>query len=126
MKQIIFSKLSYQIVSCLYESYNQLGYGYQEKHYQRALENLFNKNNLKYKKELSCPIIFNNQKIGIYRLDFLIENKIVIELKVAEYFYKKDILQVLSYLQHNNLILGILVIYTKTGLQYKRILKGNH
>ena len=121
MEQAIYSELSYQIVGILFEVYNELGYGYQEKYYQRALAKLLDRYNVKFKKELSYPLSIANQSIGRYQLDFLIENKIVLELKVANKFYPRHIKQVLGYLKANKLKLGILAIFTKDDLQYKRI-----
>lgn len=121
MEEIIYKDLSYKIVGTLFEAYNELGYGYQEKYYQRAIAKLLEKVNLKYTKELSCPLSIKDENIGRYQLDFLIEDKIVLELKIAEKFYPRHIKQVLGYLKANNLKLGILAIFTKDGLQYKRI-----
>ena len=98
-----------------------MGYGYQEKYYQRAVEKLLKNENIKYDRELSCPLSIIGKNIGRYQLDFLIENKIVLELKVANKFYPRHIKQVLGYLKANNLKLGILAIFTKDGLLYKRI-----
>lgn len=91
MNKILHKNLSYQIIGLLFDVYNELGYGYQEKYYGRAFEKLLIVNNVKYEKELSCLLTIQQQSIGRYRLDFLIENKIVIELKVAKQFYPRHI-----------------------------------
>jgi len=110
MGKLIYPKLSYEIVGILYDLYNQLGYGYQEKYYQRAIEQLLDEKRINYRKELYCPIFLNKKRIGFYKLDFLIDDKIILELKVVQDFYKKHILQVLSYLKHKNIKLGILAV----------------
>jgi GxxExxY protein len=58
-------------------------------------------------------------------LDFLVENKIIVEIKSSSKFYPKDIKQVLGYLKAKNIKLGILICFGKNGLIYKRILRGN-
>lgn len=107
MGKIIYKELSYKTMGYVYEMYNQVGFGYQEKHYQRILEEIFKNSGLKYKKELIGRIIFNNKIIARYYLDFLVEDKIVVELKVANDFYTQHINQVLTYLKAQNLKSGI-------------------
>jgi len=51
MNKIIYSGLSFRVVKCLYDSYNKLGYGNQEKYYQGALEQLFNKSGINFIKD---------------------------------------------------------------------------
>jgi len=120
--KVIYKKLSYEVVGCLYEMYNSVGFGYQEKHYQRILAEIFKEHKLKFEKELLGRIIFNNKIIAKYFLDFLVENKIIVELKVVNDFYTQHINQVLTYLKAHNLKLGILVLITKDGIKYKRFL----
>lgn len=122
MNKVNYPELSYRIVGILFDVYNELGYGYQEKYYQRAVKRLLNKEKIKHQKELSCPLSMAGKSIGRYQLDFLVDDKIVLELKVADSFYPRHIKQVLGYLKANNLKLGILAIFTKDGLKYRRIL----
>jgi len=124
MGKIYYKELSYKIMGCVFEMYNKVGFGYQEKHYQRILAELFVINNIKFKKELYGKIIFNNKIIAKYYLDFLVENKIIVELKVANDFYTKHIMQVLTYLKAHNLKLGLLILITKSGIETKRILNS--
>lgn len=66
-------------------------------------------------KELSFKII------GKYLIDFLVEDNSALELKVANDFYTKDIKQLLSYLKARNLKLGMLILFTKDGVRYRRL-----
>ncbi|MFH1048948.1 MAG: GxxExxY protein [Patescibacteria group bacterium] len=106
--------------------YKELGGGYQEKYYQRALGLKFKKNNLKFKEQICIDIKVDNEIIGKYFLDFLIEDKIILEIKAAPKFYDRDIKQVLGYLKSTNLDLGILANFNRNELIYKRILKGRN
>ena len=67
----------------LFDIHTRLGGSFEEKYYQRALETLLQTNKLHFQKELMANISFNGSKIGKYFLDFLIENKIVVELKTV-------------------------------------------
>lgn len=117
----MYPELSYEIVGILFTVYNNLGYGYQEKYYQRAIATELKKANLHYKQEQKAAIKYKGNIIGQYFIDFVIGNKIVIEIKVSNNFYKKDINQVLGYLKATDLKLGILFIFAKDGLSFKRI-----
>jgi len=120
--KIVYPELSYKIVGILFEVYNQLGSGHQEKYYQRAIEVAFKENNFVFKRQLPLDINFKNNKIGKYFLDFLIENKIVLEIKRGNYFPKKNIEQVYAYLKITGLKLAILANFTSTGIKFHRIL----
>ena len=105
----------------LFSIFKELGFGYQEKYYQRAFEELLIKNKLAYKRELYCPIKFNEKIIGKYYLDFLIENKIIVELKISNEMYQKHFQQVYGYLKLNNIKVGLLALITPKKIKINRI-----
>lgn len=118
---LVYPELSYKIVGLLYEVYNELGYGYQEKYYEKALAEAFKQEGLNYQEQLHIPLTFKNSKIGDYFLDFLVDDKIVVELKKGDRFSKKNIEQVYGYLKAKNLKLGILAQFATDGMKFKRI-----
>lgn len=120
--KILYPKLSYQIVGILFDVHNNLGGGLKEKVYYTAIKNAFDNADVIYKEQLMIPLIYNGQKVGSHFLDFLVEDKIVLEIKIGERFRKEYIEQVYSYLKSSNLKLGILANFTKSSLQFKRIL----
>lgn len=124
MVKIIEKDLSYLIVGVLFEVHNELGNRYQEKYYQRAVEECLIDKKIKFKRELMVDLVFREKKIGKYYLDFLIEDKIVLEIKTVPRLLPKDFKQVLAYLTSNNLELGILANFRSESLIYKRILNS--
>lgn len=118
---LVYPELSYGIVGVLFEVFNELGYGYREKYYQRAIAQEFEKLNLSYKKEIRFPVLYKGREIGIHIFDFLIDSRIVLELKQGNYFSKNDIKQAVDYLKSSGLKLAILGRFTRSGLKYKRI-----
>lgn len=118
---LLHKELSYQVVGVLFNVYNELGYGYQEKYYQKAIEHSLDLLGIKYKKQLPYKLIFKGKVIGRYYLDFLIEDKIVLELKVGKRFAKGDFDQVKGYLQASKKDLAILVNFTPKGVNYLRV-----
>ncbi|MEK7559307.1 MAG: GxxExxY protein [Patescibacteria group bacterium] len=124
MPRIIQKELSYKIMGILFSVHNELGNRYQEKYYQRAIEEGLKQEKLNFKKELSVDLLYNGKKIGKYFLDFLIEDKVILEVKTVDRLKPKDFKQVLAYLAANNLELGILVNFRTDRLSYKRILNS--
>ena len=98
-EKIIYKELSYRIVGILFEVFNELGSGYQEKHYERVIEKCFSDENINYIRQAPYVIKMRDEIIGRYYMDFVIENKIVLELKKGNYFSPKNIKQVNGYLK---------------------------
>ncbi|MBI2012878.1 MAG: GxxExxY protein [Candidatus Colwellbacteria bacterium] len=124
MGGLVEKELSYKIAGALFEVYNNLGGGYQEKYYQRAVAQELKNRDIKFIEQVQVPLKFKGSSVGRYFLDFLIEEKVILEIKVADKFYPRDIKQVLAYLKTANLDLGILANFTRSGLKLKRILRG--
>ncbi|MBI3638476.1 GxxExxY protein [Candidatus Wolfebacteria bacterium] len=126
MTNLVEKELSYKIIGILFDVYNNLGGGYQEKYYQRAIAKELKNRNIKFKEQVFVPLKFKEDSIGRYFLDFIIEDRIILEIKVGNKFYNRDIKQVLGYLKAANIPLGILVNLNRNNLQFKRILKGKN
>lgn len=120
--KVVYRELSYQIMGSMYNVYNTLGYGHAEKIYERALSNEFRAAGLAAEPQKVIPMFYAGERIGSYVIDFVIENKVVLELKVAERFRIKDFQQITSYLKANDMKLGILILITREGIRYRRIL----
>ena len=124
-EKVVFKELSYEIVGILFEVYNELGYGYKEKHYERALMKVFSEYKIKFKTQAPFVIKFRDKVIGRNYLDFLIEDKIVLEIKKGNHFSKRNMGQVKEYLKVTGLKLAILANFTPAGIKYLRVL-NNH
>jgi len=124
-KDLIYPELSYQIIGSLFDVWKELKFGHKEKIYQKALAEALKERNINFTRENPARIRYKEKIIGIYYFDFLIDNKIVLELKVRNFFSKKDIDQLYSYLRVKKLNLGIVAHFTKTGVKFKRIVNLN-
>jgi GxxExxY protein len=120
--KIIYKELSFEIVGILFEVYNELGYGYQEKYYEKAIEKCFIAHKIKFKRQAPFKIKFKGEIIGRNYLDFLVEDKIVLEIKKGNYFSKRNIEQIKQYLKVTNLKLAILANFTPSGVKFLRVL----
>jgi len=124
--KIIYPELSFKIIGIAFKVFNSLQYGHQEKYYQKAFEIELNNQKIKYEKEKEISLNYDDQKIGKYYLDFLIEEKIIIELKVLSSYRYKNIRQVLEYLKETNKKLAILIYFTQDGIRYRRIVNPKY
>jgi len=106
----------------LFEVYNQLGPGFSEKYYQKAIGVELKRCGLFFKEQVYSPLKFKGENIGHQFLDFLIENKIILEIKKGDRFSKRNIEQVLNYLKTTGLKLGIIANFGSKELKFKRII----
>lgn len=120
--KVVHKELSYKVVGVLFEVYNELGYGYQEKYYERAIEKYFIAEKMKFKRQVPYKITIKGEVIGRYYLDFLVEDKIVLEIKKGNYFSRRNIEQVKGYLKTTGMKLAILANFTPNGVKFFRVL----
>jgi GxxExxY protein len=120
-RDLIYKAECYKIIGLIFEVFNNTGYGYKEKFYQKGIANTFKENGIPFVRELKVRVLLKGKEIGYYFFDFLVFGKIVVELKQKNYFSNKDIDQLYSYLKAANLKLGLLVYFTKQGVRFKRI-----
>ncbi|MFH1326356.1 MAG: GxxExxY protein [Candidatus Falkowbacteria bacterium] len=124
--KVLHKDLSYQIVGILFETYNQLGYGYKEKYYEKGIEQYFISRNIKYTRQAPYKIRVNNKIIATNYIDFIVDEKIVLEIKKGNHFSKQNMDQVKQYLQITGLKLAILANFTPSGVKSIRILNPNN
>lgn len=110
--------LSYKIIGLAIEVHRQLGPGLLESAYQECLFYEIKKAGLKVEKEITLPIIYKEIKLDQgYRIDLLVESKLVIELKTVENYTSAHFAQILTYLKLGNYPLGLLINYNSTILK---------
>jgi GxxExxY protein len=120
-ENLLFPELSYAIIGCAFDVYNELGSGHHEKFYQRALAKSFQDKNLSHKQQIGFPLTYHGEVIGERILDFLVEDTIIVEIKKGSIYSKKNIDQVLEYLALTELKLAILISFGQTNVSFKRI-----
>ena len=118
------SEITGIIIGCAFEVYNELGMGFPEKIYQRCLELELRGNNLDLNRECTIPVHFKGRLVGKRRLDFVIEEKVVIEAKARPYLHETDFIQLRNYLKIAKIEIGLLLNFGSTSLQYKRCIES--
>ena len=120
-RELIYKELSFKVVGALFEVYNNLGFGYPEKIYQRAVAEELKKNGLSFERESFSRVHYKGKVVGAYFQDFIIESKLVLELKVGSSIYENHVNQVLAYLKDTELRLGLIALFSRKGVLFKRI-----
>lgn len=124
-KDLVFPELSYEIIGCAFEVYNEVGGGHKESVYQKAMSIAFQKKNLKFQEQLYFPLKFKGSLVGKNFFDFYVEEKIIVELKARTRFSKADYTQVLEYLNDKKLQLALLINFTLNEVICKRVINFN-
>ncbi len=119
-------ELTHKIIGCAMKVHSVLGSGFQEVIYQRALAIEMEKQGLSYAREMEMEIYYDNIQIGTRRVDFFVENKIMVELKALSKLDDQNLAQTMNYCQAYNLPIGLLLNFGSKSLQYKRVYNINH
>lgn len=119
-----YSDITERVIGCAMKVHNTLGNGFQEVIYQRALAIEFEKAKLLFTRELEMPIFYDQVDIGSRRVDFLVDEKIMVELKAISQLEKVHLAQALNYLEAYKLEIGLLINFGNTRLEFKRLIKS--
>ena len=122
---LVFPELSYKLTGILFAAHNELGRYCNEKQYGDLLEKMFKEENLQYEREKIISESFKGEKAGRNKIDFIIDNKIVLELKSVRVLGRESYYQTRRYLNAFEKKLGILVNFRDKYLKPKRILNSS-
>lgn len=118
------SELTGKIIGAAMQVHSTLGNGFQEVIYQRALAIEFGKRGIGFQRELEMPIFYDDQQIGTRRVDFLVENKVMVELKARTKLEEVHFAQTINYLEAYRLEIGLLINFGAKSLEFKRFIKS--
>jgi GxxExxY protein len=117
-----YSELTGKIIGCAKEVHNILGNGFQEVIYQRALAYEMQLQGLSFDREFEMPIYYKQNSIGSRRVDFLVEDKISVEIKALITIESVHLAQAINYLEAYNLEVGLLINFGNIRLDFHRLL----
>ena len=112
---------THAIIGSAMKVHSTLGNGFQESVYQRCLEIELNKTDLTFTREFTMPIMYEGIQVGTRRVDFLIENEIMVELKAVIELEDVHLNQAKNYLEAYNVETGLLINFGAKSLQFKRL-----
>ena len=115
-----YSDITEKIIGCAMKVHRELGSGFQEYIYQRALEIELKKASIKFIREYEMPI-YQGEKIGMRIVDFFVDEKIMVELKALTDLTDTHLAQGLNYLEASGHEVGLLINFGARSLQFKRL-----
>ena len=115
------SELTEKIIGCAMKVHSTLGNGFQEVIYQRSLALEMETQGLGFARELEMPIYYNGVGVGSRRADFLVENKVMVEIKALTQLENVHLAQALNYLEAYKIEIGLLINFGNTKLQFRRL-----
>jgi len=116
-----YEDITKRIIGCAMKVHSFLGNGFQEVIYQRALEIEMNLDGLQFEREKEMPIMYKDYNIGTRRVDFFVEEKIMVELKALVQLEDVHLAQGKNYLEAYNMEVGLLINFGAKSLEFKRL-----
>jgi GxxExxY protein len=113
-------ELTHQIIGGAYQVYNQLGFGFLESVYHKAMIIELNNSNVFVESEKPLKVFYNDQIVGDFYVDLLVDNEIVVELKSVKRLSKEHEVQLVNYLNALKMDIGLLINFGPTGVEIKR------
>src|SRR4030095_4697168 len=115
-----------KIIGCAMKVHSTLGSGFQEVIYQRAMAIEMKKQEMGFARELEMTIYYEGIDIGTRRVDFFVEDKIMVELKAKSQLDGVNLAQAINYLEAYNLPVGLLINFGSRSLEFKRVYNTKH
>lgn len=117
--------LTHKIIGCAMKAHRVLGNGFQEVIYQRALAIEMGKQGLTFNREMEMTIFYEGVDIGTRRVDFFVENKVMVEIKAIEKLEEVHKAQAINYCEAYNIADGLLINFGGKSLDFKRVFNKN-
>jgi GxxExxY protein len=118
---MIHEDITKKIIGCAMKVHSALGNGFQEVIYQRALAIEMNSQGLSFEREKEMGVFYCGEYIGTRRVDFFVENEIMVELKALVALEDVHLAQAMNYLEAYKMEIGLLINFGAKSLQFKRI-----
>lgn len=119
---LLHEDITSEIIGAAYEVHRELGYGFLEKVYQRAMQVELARRGLKAQLESPIVVKFKDAIVGEYQADLFVEEKVIVELKVAKVYNPNDEPQLLNELRVTGVKVGLLINFGKESVEFKRLI----
>ncbi len=120
-------EITYKIIGAAMKIHNDLGAGYKEDVYEKALEAALSSSNLKVKRQYPVEVYYEGSLVALFYIDLFVEDKVIVELKSLSHPITNDEkAQVINYLKATKAKVGLILNFAPNKLEYKRIFPGNH
>ncbi|MES1215069.1 MAG: GxxExxY protein [Bacteroidota bacterium] len=116
-----FEDITGKIIGCAMEVHRQLGPGFQEYIYHRALEKEFKLQQISFESEFEIKIFYKGDQIGLRKVDLMVEKIIPVEIKAITELTDTNLAQSKNYLEAGGIEIGLLINFGSSSLQFKRL-----
>lgn len=120
-----YEDLTRKIIGCAMKVHSTLGNGFQEVIYQRALALEMRYAGLEFVREMEMYIYYRDEQIGTRRVDFFVEDKIMVELKAVIRLEDVHLAQAMNYVEAYHMEIGLLINFGARSLEFKRVHNNN-
>ena len=115
-----FEEITHKIIGCAYKVFNELGFGFLESVYKKAMIIELSKSRLKVESEKSLKVYYDSKVVGEFSADLFVEDTVVVELKSVETLAKQHEVQLVNYLNVLKKDIGLLINFGPSGVDVKR------
>jgi GxxExxY protein len=119
---VLYEDITRQIIGCAMAVHSELGNGFPESIYQKALAEELKLSGLHFEREFQMPVYYQGNRIGTRRVDFFVANKVMVELKAVIALEAAHLTQAINYLEAYTLDVGLLINFGAGSLQWKRLI----
>lgn len=120
-RELMHSELTRGVIGAAMEVHSNLGPGFLESVYEAAMAIEFNLRNVPYERQKAIPVMYKGEKAKDFLCDFLVDGKVLVELKALKTITGVEEAQVLNYLKATGLEVGLLINFGEQSLKYKRL-----
>jgi len=121
-----YEEITHKIIGAAYQVFNQLGFGFLESVYQKAMVIELGKNELIVESEKPLKVFYDGQVVGDFYIDLFVENTVVVELKSVQNLIKEHEVQLVNYLNGLKKEIGLLINFGSSGVEVKRKYRKPH
>jgi GxxExxY protein len=124
-KDLLYSDMTRQIIGAAMEVHRVLGHGFLENVYEEALAHELTLHNIKFQRQVAFDVIYKGKKVKHYICDFIVDNKIIVEIKALGRLTETEWSQLINYLKATNHNVGLIFNFGSASLEHKRLIKSH-
>lgn len=126
MRQLLHHELTHEIIGSFFDVYNTFGYGFFETPYVNALMFELEHRGIRVQREVPIELVYKGRKVGLYKADMIVEDKVLVETKASAALCEADNRQVFNYLRASKLTVGLLLHFGPTPTHKRFVWTGKH
>jgi len=123
MTELLYKELTFAVIGAAMEVHRLLGSGFLEAVYQKALAHELRARNILFEEQVHLPVTYKSELVGNYVADFVIDGKLIVEIKAVSRLNSAHQAQAMHYLTATGLRLALLLNFGATSLEHRRVIK---